>query len=172
MCSLGAHRAAACGVLAARYPSVSYAVQRPKFHQRIDPWLRTRVQRQRELRTRVRSSCGVSGSGGDAGEYLKRHGTSKSFSEDTGAQGTCAEERQPLALPQESTAVDGDHQASLDLGLTVVNVDGSLSFFENWSEKTEEEKLAIARVVIPRNRKRLAQLRQKQLEEQEQDPSQ
>jgi len=107
----------------------------------------------------------------DAGDHLRRHGTTHGFSEESGTTRDGKTDKLK-ALPAERTVVDGESETRLDLGLTVVGKDGSVSFFDNWSEKTEDEKLAIARVVIPRNRKRLAHLREIRQQELEQGQEQ
>ena len=46
------------------------------------------------------------------------------------------------------------------LGPAVVTENGKVRFFEDWEGKTEQEKEDILKIIIPRNQKRLAKLKE------------
>ncbi|KAI9313929.1 hypothetical protein BX666DRAFT_1974859 [Dichotomocladium elegans] len=83
-----------------------------------------------------------------------------------------AEKQQPLlALPSTAEAtvqqVDVNDTFKLkELGPVVVNVDGTISRINNWHEMSDIEKDNVNRILLIRNRQRLAKLK-KEREEQE-----
>lgn len=77
-----------------------------------------------------------------------------------------------LPAPSGSDNVDAEKVTMMrfdTLGPAVVTENGKVRFFEDWEGKTEKEKEDILKIVIPRNQKRLAKLRQIEFEEQHVD---
>ncbi|KAG0738269.1 hypothetical protein G6F16_009397 [Rhizopus arrhizus] len=79
---------------------------------------------------------------------------------------TSSESKKPiLALPSTAeetiSSVDiNDTYKLKELGPVVVNEDGTISRINNWHEMTEIEKNNVNRILLKRNRQRLAKLKE------------